>query len=45
VDGDRNETPGGDREIGPQGAPVSVLVVESREDLEIGRQVRELFGS
>jgi acetate kinase len=33
----------GDREIGLSGAPVRMLVVTAREDLEIARQVRELL--
>jgi acetate kinase len=45
VDAARNEASAGDREIGVLGAAVATLVIESREDLEIARQVRELLGS
>lgn len=46
VHGPRNEADGEDREIGPAGAPgPSVLVVTSREDLEIARQARSLLRS
>ena len=44
IDGDRNGAPTGDREIGPVGAASAVLVVASREDLEIARQVRVVLG-
>ena len=44
VDGRRNEDGSEDREIGPAGAPgPRVLVVTSREDLEIARQARSLL--
>ena len=44
VDDDRNGTGSGDRDIGPPGAPVRVLVISAREDIEIARQVREVCG-
>jgi acetate kinase len=44
VDYGRNGTGSGDREISPPGAPVRVLVISAREDIEIARQVREVFG-
>ena len=44
VDAHRNEEGSGDREIGPAGSTPSVLVVESREELEIARQVRAVIG-
>lgn len=37
---DANERGSGDREIGAPGAAAATLVIESREDLEIARQVR-----
>ena len=40
----RNETGTGDRDIAPPGHGPRVLVVASREDLEIAREVRELLG-
>jgi acetate kinase len=44
VDRDANERGTGDRAIGPAGdAHASVLVVQSREDLEIARQVRAVL--
>ncbi len=45
VNGDpaRNESGGGDREIGAAGAPVRALVISAREDIEIARQVRALL--
>ena len=43
VDPRPNQAPGGDREIGRDGAPVRVFVVRAREDLEIARQVRRLL--
>jgi acetate kinase len=43
IDAGRNEVASGDREIGPEGKVPAVLVVVSREDLEIARQVRELL--
>lgn len=47
VDPDRNDGahPPPDAEIGAPDAPVRVLVVEAREDLEIARQVREVLTS
>jgi acetate kinase len=46
IDPERNEHGTGDREIGPAGAASSgVLVVASREDLEIARQVRSVLGA
>jgi acetate kinase len=36
----RNQADDGDREIGRPGVAVATLVIESREDLEIARQVR-----
>jgi acetate kinase len=45
IDPGRNETGSGDREISPAGASSPrVLVVASREDLEIARQVRSILG-
>jgi len=44
VDNDRNDTGPGDRDIGPPHAPVRVLVISAREDIEIARQVREVCG-
>lgn len=44
VDVERNEHGNGDREIGPTGNRASMaLVVTSREDLEIARQVRTVL--
>jgi acetate kinase len=43
IDAGRNEVASGDREIGPEGKVPAVLVVVSREDLEIARQVRALL--
>lgn len=43
IDVQRNEIASGDREIGPDGQVPGVLVVNSREDLEIARQVRALL--
>lgn len=40
VDGTRNLTSSGDREIGRDNAAVRAFVIEAREDLEIVRQVR-----
>jgi acetate kinase len=45
VDEGRNEADDGDREIGRPGAGVATLVIESREDLEIARQVRSVMGA
>jgi acetate kinase len=43
IDEAANDADAGDRLISPLGAPVSVLVVRSREDLEIARQVRAVL--
>jgi acetate kinase len=44
VDPDRNDPgPTGDGPVSPGGAPVPVLVVAAREDLEIARQTRTLL--
>jgi acetate kinase len=45
VDPARNAGREADREVGPDGASVRTLVVESREDLEIASQVREVLGA
>ncbi len=45
VDPAPNEAGRGDRDIGEPGAPVRVLVVTAREDLEIARGVRSAFGA
>jgi acetate kinase len=46
IDPQRNELGSGDREINPAGNPGSrTLVVASREDLEIARQVRTVLGA
>jgi acetate kinase len=44
LDPGRNEAGSGDREIGAVTARVAALVIESREDLEIARQVRSVVG-
>lgn len=44
IDPGRNVDGSGDREIGSAGAGVATLVVESREDLEMARQVRQVLG-
>jgi acetate kinase len=44
IDNARNEADVGDGEIGVDGAPVAVLVVAAREDLEIARQTRHVLG-
>ncbi|MEO8092406.1 MAG: acetate/propionate family kinase [bacterium] len=44
LDQARNEAPRGDEDIGAADASVRTLVVTSREDLEIARQVRGLLG-
>ncbi len=44
VDEERNASLSGDGEIGSAGATARILVIESREDLEIARQVRGLVG-
>jgi acetate kinase len=41
IDPDENEGGVGDRDIAATGAKVRTLVIESREDLELARQVRE----
>jgi hypothetical protein len=43
VEAGRNETGTSDREIGRPGELPAVVVVASREDLEIARQVRSLL--
>jgi acetate kinase len=43
VDDDRNGTAPSDRDIAPPDAPVRVLVISAREDIEIARQVREVI--
>jgi acetate kinase len=43
VDNDRNGTAPSDRDISPPGAPVRVLVISAREDIEIARQVRDVI--
>ena len=43
VDNDRNGTGPTDRDIGPPDAPVRVLVISAREDIEIAGQVREVI--
>jgi acetate kinase len=43
VDPERNETTTGDGDISGQGTSVSTVVVRSREDLEIARQVRSVI--
>jgi acetate kinase len=43
VDNDRNDTGPSDRDIAPPDAPVRVLVIGAREDIEIARQVREVI--
>jgi acetate kinase len=43
LDAERNRTIEGDAEIGAPDAAVRILVIESREDLEIARQVREVL--
>jgi acetate kinase len=45
VDAEANAAGGGDRRIGAGGAPVAVLVVAAREDLEIAREVRRLLAA
>jgi acetate kinase len=45
VDNDRNDTGSTDRDIAPPDAPVRVLVIGAREDIEIARQVREVIPS
>jgi acetate kinase len=43
VDYQRNDTGSGDRDIALPDAPVRVLVISAREDIEIARQVREII--
>lgn len=43
VDADRNASVTGDVDISADGAAARTVVVTSREDLEIRRQVRELL--
>ena len=46
VDPERNRAAGSDdRDVGTSGAAVRTLVVTAREDLEIAREVRRLFGA
>jgi acetate kinase len=47
LDPSANETGEGDRVIGPadDASSASILVVSSREDLEIARQVRSVFST
>jgi acetate kinase len=44
LDGRRNASAEGDATVSAAGAPVAVLVVRSREDVEIARQTRALLG-
>lgn len=44
LDGDRNRTGRGDREIGRPGVSPFVTVVVAREDLQIAREVRQVVG-
>jgi acetate kinase len=41
----RNQAATGDADIGAAGSPVATLVITSREDIEIARQVRAVLGS
>lgn len=45
IDEHRNRSGDGDRRIGVPGRPVAVLVVESREDLQIARETRRVLGA
>jgi acetate kinase len=45
IDGVRNAEAAGDIEITADGADVRTLVIRSREDLEIARQVRDALGA
>jgi acetate kinase len=45
IDDERNESATGDATIGAAGAPVTTLVAESREDIEIAAQAREVLGT
>jgi acetate kinase len=44
LDAGRNERGEEDREIGADGAPVRILVIAAREDLQIAHEVRGLLG-
>jgi acetate kinase len=44
LEGQRNQAATGDADIGASGSPVATLVITSREDIEIARQVREVLG-
>ena len=39
----RNQAASGDADIGAAGSPVATLVITSREDIEIARQVRAVL--
>jgi acetate kinase len=43
LDGDKNQTAGGDTDLTAHGTTTRTLVVTAREDLEIVRQVRSVF--
>ena len=43
IDRERNLAGSGDREIGDTGTRVRTLVIESREDLQVAREVREVL--
>jgi acetate kinase len=45
IDGVRNAEADGDVDITADGADVRTLVIRSREDLEIARQVRDVLAS
>jgi acetate kinase len=45
IDPDRNASGAGDRFVSTSGGAADVLVVESREDLEIARQVRAVVAA
>jgi acetate kinase len=45
LDHGANEHGSPDREIGPEDAPARSFVVEAREDIEIGREVRLVLGA
>jgi acetate kinase len=44
LEGQRNQAATGDADISASGSPVATLVITSREDIEIARQVREVLG-
>ncbi|MBX5470189.1 MAG: acetate/propionate family kinase, partial [Thermoleophilaceae bacterium] len=44
LDAGRNAAASGDADVSARGAAVRVLVVTSREDLEIARQARAVLG-